>query len=257
MTINFNDFESGWGIWNDGGSDCRRSSNDASYAWSGVRPVRIRDNTNSSTTTTDNLNLTAYDELTVEFYFYSRSMENGEDFWLQISTNGGGSYSTVAAYAQGTSFSNNAFYVDQVVIPGPFTSNTRIRFRNDASTNSDWIYLDDITISGCLNSARESQPTELVETPVLIDALNVLNNVNVYPNPTSDMLNVTYNLNEQSDIRLYVTDMQGRVIVDEDIDAQQGANNYQLNTNGLAEGTYILTLYSEVNKTSKRFVVQR
>lgn len=219
--------------------------------------MRIRDNTSSSTTTTDNLNLSAYDELTVEFYFYARSMENNEDFWLQISTNGGSSYTTVASYAAGSSFSNNGFYTDQVVIPGPFTSTTRLRFRNDASGNSDWIYIDDVTITGCLNNARESGPTQFVETPVLIDAVDVLNNVNVYPNPTSNMLNVAYNLNESSDIRLYVTDMQGRVVLDEEFDAQQGANSYQLDTNGMADGTYILTLFSVVNKTSKRFVIQR
>lgn len=257
VSIDFNDFESSWGIWNDGGSDCRRSRNDGAYAWSGTRPVRIRDNTSSSTTTTDNLNLSAYDELTVEFYFYARSMENNEDFWLQISTNGGSSYTTVASYAAGSSFSNNGFYTDQVVIPGPFTSTTRLRFRNDASGNSDWIYIDDVTITGCLNNARESGPTQFVETPVLIDAVDVLNNVNVYPNPTSNMLNVAYNLNESSDIRLYVTDMQGRVVLDEEFDAQQGANSYQLDTNGMADGTYILTLFSVVNKTSKRFVIQR
>ena len=51
------DFENGWGIWNDGGIDCRRSSNDSPYAFSGTYCARIRDNSNSSKMTTDNLNL--------------------------------------------------------------------------------------------------------------------------------------------------------------------------------------------------------
>jgi hypothetical protein len=118
QVINFSNFENGLGIWNDGGSDCRRSANDAAYAWDGTYCVRLRDNTSTSVMTTDNLNLSTYDDITVEFYFYARSMENNEDFWLQVSTNGGSSYTTVATYARGVNFNNNTFYTDAVTING-------------------------------------------------------------------------------------------------------------------------------------------
>ena len=45
----------------------------------------------------DLLDLTNYEEITVDFNFYSLSMEVNEDFWLQISSNGGSSYTTVAS----------------------------------------------------------------------------------------------------------------------------------------------------------------
>ena len=106
VTVNSNDFEAGWGIWNDGGSDARRSSQDATYS-NGTFSIRLRDNTSTSTMTTDNLNLSSFQEITVSFSAYPRSMESGEDFWLQISTNGGGSYTTVGTWAQGSDFSNN------------------------------------------------------------------------------------------------------------------------------------------------------
>ena len=38
------DFESGWGTYRDGGSDCRRSSRDAAFAHQGTYCARIRDN---------------------------------------------------------------------------------------------------------------------------------------------------------------------------------------------------------------------
>ncbi|MFT5263690.1 MAG: hypothetical protein ACI8YQ_002434, partial [Polaribacter sp.] len=149
--INFSQFDSGWGIWNDGGSDCRRSSSDANYAYSNPRCVRLRDNSSSSHTTTDNLGLSFYDELTVDFTFIARSMENNEDFWLQISTDGGSSYATVAEWARGSEFQNDVRYFESVTIEGPFTNATRLRFRCDASSNGDRVYLDDVLVTGCNN----------------------------------------------------------------------------------------------------------
>jgi len=81
-----NNFEGGWGLWNDGGSDCRRSSSDSNYAYSGNYCVRLRDNNVTGTTTTDNLNLSAYEMAYVSFTYYPRSMDNSnEDFWFQWS----------------------------------------------------------------------------------------------------------------------------------------------------------------------------
>jgi hypothetical protein len=257
VSINSTSFDS-WGIWNDGGTDCRRSSADAAYAYTGSYCVRLQDNTSTSTTTTDNLNLSAYDELTVEFIFYSVSLENNEDFWLQISTNGGASYTTVAAYAAGVHFSNYGFYTDAVVISGPFTSNTRLRFRNDASANDDRIYIDDVSITGCLNSAREGAPDNSVAPGIVInDLVAMVSNVNVYPNPTDDQLNVSFLLMENTTVTLMVTDVQGRIIENRRIATHEGNNSFVLNTSNLEQGTYLLHLISEVDKSVKRFVVYR
>jgi hypothetical protein len=146
--INSNDFESGWGIWNDGGSDCRRSSRDSAYAHQGSYCVRIRDNTSTSVATTDSLNLSGYSEVKVDFWYYPRSMESNEDFWLQISTDGGSNFTTVADWDSGDEFTNGNFYPDSVTITGyTLTGNTQFRFRCDASGNNDYIYIDEVIVS--------------------------------------------------------------------------------------------------------------
>jgi fibronectin type 3 domain-containing protein len=147
--INSNDFESSWGIWNDGGSDCRRSSRDSAYAHQGNYCVRIRDNTSTSVATTDSLNLSGYSEVKVDFWYYPRSMDNSnEDFWLQISTDGGSNFTTVEEWNTGDEFVNGNFYPDSVTITGyALTSNTQLRFRCDASGNNDYIYIDEVIVS--------------------------------------------------------------------------------------------------------------
>ncbi len=149
VTILSDDFEAGYGNWTDGGSDCIRTSN-TTYANSGSISVLIRDNTSTSVLTTSDLDLSAYDEITVDFTYYPLSMDNAsEDFWLQVSTNGGGSYVTREEWNQGDEFQNGNRYFESVTLAGPFTTNTRIRFRCDASANADYIYLDDIVLSAC------------------------------------------------------------------------------------------------------------
>ena len=249
--INFNNFDT-WGIWNDGGSDCRRSANDAQYAWSASRCVRLRDNTSSSTTTTDNLNLTAYDEITVDFYFYAVSMETNEDFWLQVSTNGGSSYTTVASWASGSSFVNNQFYTASVVIDGPFTSNTRLRFRCDASANSDRIYLDDVSITGCYNGgARDGGEFVLNGS---IEAPEESLNLNVYPNPTQDVLNVQFETELGQDVQIMVYDLQGRILIHNTVDSKNQL--IQIDVSQFSNGTYLIQLLNDKGiRETKRFIV--
>ena len=138
------DFEAGYGNWNDGGGDCFRL-NSTVYANSGTVSVRLRDNSGSSFMTSDPLDLSMASSVTISFSYIANSMENGEDFWLQMSTNGG-AFITMEDWIRNIDFDNNVRYNEQVTINGPFTSNIRFRFRCDASSNFDQVYIDDVVV---------------------------------------------------------------------------------------------------------------
>ncbi|MEM9491777.1 MAG: M20/M25/M40 family metallo-hydrolase, partial [Myxococcota bacterium] len=72
------DFESGWGPFTDGGSDCARISN-STYASSGSISARIRDNSGSASSfySTSTVDLSGYDEVRIQFHYYPVGMENG------------------------------------------------------------------------------------------------------------------------------------------------------------------------------------
>ena len=255
-TVNSNTFESNWGIWTDGGTDCARVTA-SSYSYSGSKSIRIRDNTSTSLTTTSSLNMSSYDEVTIEFYFYALSMESGEDFWVQYSTNGGSTYTTVASYSRGSSFNNGTFYTDQVVISGPFSSATRFRFRNDASDDTDQIYLDNITITGCNNSGsilidEDTVNNAAVSRDQRIDDVEL----SLYPNPTNDVMNLNFDMEYKGQVALHIMDMQGRTISQEFRSLPAGVNVIELNTSDMEQGTYILVLNTVNGTVNKRFVVQ-
>ena len=253
--VNNATFEGGWGIWNDGGSDCRRSRQDRAYA-NGTFCVRLQDNTSTSVTYTDNLNLAGYEELTVSFRFTAVSMETGKDFWLQISTNGGASFTTVASYFSGSDFVNGPVYTSEVVVPGPFTSSTVVQFRSDGGNNGDRVYLDDIEISGCVVGGRWTDAV-----PDMADADAVVGSpfqaLNLYPNPAQDVVQLDFVLAENVRFEWGVLDLLGRQLMAEQRTAQSGEQRLKLPVSDWPEGTYILYLRSEFGLESKRFIIQR
>ncbi len=252
--INSEDFESGWGIWNGGGSDSRRSANDAIYA-NGTYCIRLRDNTSTSVTTTNNLDLTIYDEITVDFGYYCRSMDNSsEDFWLQISNDGGSSFTTVEEWNKDDEFVNDQFYTDQVVISGPFTSTTQLRFRADASGNSDWVYIDDVIISGCSTSSSSKTTVSKKEIVALNNTTNGFDSKNVssilYPNPFNTIINLKIKGNYKK-AEVNIVNALGQVVISKNYRNNQ---KIEISTENLSSGQYILNLNIDNNKSFKRII---
>ena len=140
-------FESGFGIWNDGGTDCfRRNSN----ANTGTYSLNLQDNTGTSLATTNTIDLSAYSEIEIRFSFITVGFNStNHDFWLQLSSDGGANFTTVEEWNYNDEFVNNTRYNETVSITGPFTSNIQVRFRCHAQNNNDDVYLDDIEIVGC------------------------------------------------------------------------------------------------------------
>ena len=253
--INTANFEGGFGIWNDGGSDCRRSRNDRNYA-NGTFCVRIRDNTSSSRTYTDPLDLTGYEELTVNFRYITASMENGKDFWLRVSTNGGASFTTVATYVSGVDFNNGPVYNSEVVIPGPFSSSTIVQFQCDAGNNGDRVYLDDIEISGCVVGGRWSDAIPVWEQADAAQ-FNPFQQLNVYPNPADDAIQLAFYLDVDGSYEIGVVDLLGRQLLQEQRTQTAGEQFFKIPTADWPEGTYILYLRSKDGSAARRFIIQR
>jgi len=253
QTINTQNFEGGWGIWTDGGTDCARI-NDAVYANSGTYTIRLRDNTTTSLMSTTNQNLTSYNQITVNFSYITVNFANGEDFWLQISTNGGSTYTTVKTWVAGTNFNNNVRGTGTHTITGPFTSTTRIRLRSDASDDNDNVYIDDVVITGCLNFTGdpETDDRSISEENSLkpISETSLL----AYPNPTTGKLNVEFTQAESA-AKLVVTDMLGRMIQQQEVELNgTGLQQVSLDMSSLQPGTYLLQVLDGKERRYLQFV---
>ena len=192
VTLSADFFETGWDGWIDGGGDATRVNSSAS--WEGVYSIRLRDNSGTASSMTKYYDLTGYNEVEVEFYFYPSSMENGEDFWLRYYN--GSSWTTVAAYASGSSFSNGSFYVATVVLDAAthnFNSSSGFRFQCDASANSDRIYMDAITIRATTGTFPFNEGIQTLAGGAMgwnTSGKEIEGDLSLYPNPVLDEMSI-------------------------------------------------------------------
>ncbi len=248
-------FETGLDGWTDGGTDCIRTNN-ASFAWEGNYSIQLRDNTTTSLMTSPVLNLSSYSQMDIQFYFYANSMESGEDFWVQYYN--GSTYTTVAAYAQGTSFNNSTFYVVNLTLTNAqynFASNARLRFRCDASADNDQIYIDAVTVTasnpGGFMAGGETRMSIQEIGKVLPEGLLIqsVEGLKLYPNPASDELNI-----ETPDalraVRIF--GVNGALVKNINV----FENGQTVDISDLQAGLYFISIETEKEVINQRFVKQ-
>ncbi len=253
-TLDSESFESGWGIWNDGGSDCYRST---SYPNTGNYSARLRDNSSSSVMTTDNINMAGMNELQVAFSYYPVSMDNAnEDFWLDVSIDGGSYWYELVEWSMNDEFVNNQRYNDVATITGGFTANTKVRFRCDASGNSDWVYIDDVVLTGCSstiaplanndNAFHVHRTSEVMKTTTDVVGDRSLT---LYPNPVRDFLYVrAANVSENATVQ--VVDITGKTIRTLALDSE----TQQINVSDLSEGLYFIRIQTGAEVMVEKFM---
>ena len=216
-------FETGFDGWSDGGNDCARVSGFVSYE--GNYSIRIRDNSGTaSSMSSPQFDLSTFDFVEFDFYFYPNSMENGEDFWLRY--NDGSGWITIATITRGTDFENGSFYNAIVTMDGSifnFSSNGQFRLQNDASNNNDAIYIDQVTITG-INGAT-ANGSELTELFALRLSEGEGNTITLFPNPVKgDVLNIRSLANSKMNYR--IMNMNGQTI-------KRGATHKEINISNL------------------------
>ncbi len=250
--LTFDDFEAGWGNWSDGGKDCSYYSS-STRAYSGSKAIDIQDNSGTSSsfylTNPIDVNSPGYTNIQVEFYFYPYSMENGEDFWVQYYN--GSAWQTVSSFVSGTDFNNSTFYVATVQILEAnytFPSNMSIRFMCDASSNSDDVYIDDITISASTGSAKMTgTKTVKALNSLRTDFQEISEDLSIFPNPARNefTIKVAADDNTRAEIYNYSGSLVRSIAITEE--------ETTVNISELSRGIYLI----KVNIDEEEFVVQK
>lgn len=189
VTYNSNDFESGWGIWKDGGSDSSLGTNFESYSSSGKASVRLRDNSGkASSMHTQVMDLTGITAAKVSFTCLPISLEKGELIVFEVSANGGDDFNVIHEWVIGNDlFDNIPNELTANIFSKMLSNNSVFRIRCDASSNNDEVYIDDVLI--------ETSTDEKLSEPVASNPIDKVNITNVsaltlYPKPVINDLNL-------------------------------------------------------------------
>lgn len=255
VELSYSDFESGWGIWADGGGDCKRK--ETGYSPQGSFSLDIQDNSGVSSsfyhTNGVDIHTLGFVHLKVEFDFQAISMDNSnEDFWVQYFD--GSSWNTVADFDYLIDFQNNNIYAATVNIHETdytFPTNMKIRFMCDASGNRDDVYIDKIRITASDQTMNSNNQVELISegNMQIFDEPEQSEELIIYPNPIKDgslTISAPYLIKTVS-----VYNMMGELIT-----VAKGIENltYFLNTSSYKAGIYIIRIESDDDAEAIRMV---
>lgn len=245
-----NDFEAGLGIWIDGGDDAALSSR-VEFANSGTNSILIKDNTETSVVTTPSLDLAEVTELILDFNFIATGFNNNtQDFWFQVSTDDGMTFTTVEDWVFTEDFDNDVREFVNVSISGPFSDQTQFRLRCDATGNNDKVYIDDLIISECLAMPLDSESE--ISSRSLEDQIGT----KLYPNPIYSGLPLHISMEEAGYYDfLEIRGVSGQIIINKEINNDE--KQITINTEALREGIYFVYLKNlNEQKVSKLIVVE-
>jgi hypothetical protein len=90
------------------------------------------------------------------------------------------------------------------------------------------------------------------------EAKSVLSNINIYPNPFKSNLTIEFNLNEQTQIEVFVTDLLGNTVA---VIAQKemsfGNNKLQWKANNISNGIYLLNIKTSNSLQIKKLILNK
>ena len=97
------------------------------------------------------------------------------------------------------------------------------------------IRLEQVDIDGC----------RTIETEI-VDLLRSSNEqtVMVFPNPGKDLLTIQFQTKQCADIAINLLDLNGHIVQRNSSTSSPGVNHRTIDTNGLADGIYVIQLYT-------------
>lgn len=80
-----------------------------------------------------------------------------------------------------------------------------------------------------------------------LEVIETFGDLRIYPNPATDILNLSMRIDQPQPTRLNVIDLQGRIVYTKEVIATEGMFEYQVSVDGLADGQYMLIVLPEKN----------
>ncbi len=240
---------------------------DGSFGWAittaaaatGSKSIRVLNNGsnagNKDEFVSNTIDLSSVSTVTLSFKyaFAKRNTSNSDILQVWASSDCGATWSLrknissaslPTAPVQGGSFTPTASQwttVDITNLTSVFwTSNFRfkITFTSGGGNN---IYVDDINI----------------DTSTDIDDLNSISQFNVYPNPTTDVANIEFQLNQPQDVEIQIMDVVGKLVSSEmHSGLASGEQRLSIDVGTFPQGMYLIRMVAGNSELTRRLMVE-
>lgn len=86
------------------------------------------------------------------------------------------------------------------------------------------------------------------------ETLLVDGDIHFYPNPVSDNVSIEFTADENESTSISIFDITGRVIIEKEFDSTKGINSFEINTQGMTSGVYVLKLKGNGSEKSLKLM---
>ncbi|MAO72078.1 MAG: hypothetical protein CMD02_06195, partial [Flavobacteriales bacterium] len=93
-------------------------------------------------------------------------------------------------------------------------------------------------------------------TSIRLEGGTAINNLDVYPNPSKELFNVTFTSEVKQNIELRVVNLLGEILFKENLEEYEGEYSTSFNLIEYSKGIYILELDSKNGLLNKKIVLQ-
>ena len=144
---------------------------------------------------------------------------------------------------------------------GPFTLCVTATFTTSDSSTCSIIYCVELSgqmVGGPGFGAGSGFTINIINNIVLgVEEAELITDLSLWPNPTSDQLNIRYN-NVSNEIQIIdILDITGKVVIQKQLGSAVGEVNNSISLNALPSGIYLLRLSTSDFSKSKRFVISK
>lgn len=114
----------------------------------------------------------------------------------------------------------------------------------------------EVTTTYCFSSSGGSSLIRTDQYPQLIRAITgTFQQLNIYPNPTQDEVNITMQTDKAETLQLSFYDANGKIVLKDQVDLFEGQNQLQYQTDNLPEGVYIIRLQTKDELVHRKLMV--
>lgn len=107
---------------------------------------------------------------------------------------------------------------------------------------NSYLYVDNMSFSGTTTGINNIE--------------NVVSNISVYPNPSTENINIELNVQKTSLVKFQLVDLTGKLVKEVTAGEIQGKYATRINTNGISKGTYFLKVIANDAIETKKISLQ-
>lgn len=154
---------------------------------------------------------------------------------------------------------NNEYEGDAGSLPSTLTNGQSYTYTYTFNYDPKWGSLSNLhavamLIDRTTGAILNAKKTKIVGTASIVEN-EMVSNFNVYPNPTSNMVNVDFRLSVDSETTINVCNAAGQVVLTKHLGLVSGAQNVIMNISSLAEGFYIIKVKTDNSVQTQRLSI--